>query len=149
MNKNKLLLFFFIFSICGFAQQNKSTIKNYLSNYQISETDGTIGKTIFKIVIDDKNLNDKVEGFVKLIDQKQKNTLINLKTKYFKTVKDKDGTTYWFHLYGNEKFNVLRVCNWSEIQNIEGKNYKSIVIFSLYEDDNRISDLGMLCNKIN
>lgn len=150
IKKITLIILTSIISFVTMGQTNTTSLKTYLSNYQISESDASIGKVPYKIIVDDAKLNRNVSGYVKLVDLEQKSTLLTLKLKYWKTTKDNDGITYWFNLYGNAKFNIFKICNWTERQNIKGKLYKSIIIFSLYDEyENRISDFGFLGNKTN
>ena len=150
MKIKKIALIILTSFISFFTIGQTNTLKTYLSNYQISESDASVGKVPYKIIIDDTKLNSTTSGYVKLIDLEQNTTLLTLKLKYWKTTKDEDGLTYWFNLYGNAKFNVFKICNWTQPQNIKGEIYKSIIIFSLYNEyGTRISDLGFLSNKIN
>ncbi|TSD66407.1 hypothetical protein FFF34_003110 [Inquilinus sp. KBS0705] len=122
-------------------------LKTYLSSYQISESDASVGTVPYKVIIDEGKLDKAYNGYVKLIDVQQNSTLLTLKTKYLKTTNDEDGTTYWFKLYGNPKFNVVKECLWAKPQNIKGNIYRSIIIFSNYDDNGtRINDLGFLSN---
>ncbi len=122
-------------------------VKTYTSNYQISESDASVGTVPYKVIIDEGKLDKTYNGYVKLIDLQQNSILLTLRTKYLKTTNDEDGTTYWFKIYGSPKFNVVKECLWAKPQNIKGNIYRSIIIFSNYDDNGtRINDLGFLSN---
>ena len=147
--------FFFLFltlAICFFTngQPKASSVKTYISNYQVDEASVTASTANFKIIIDETKLSAETNGYgyIKFIQQNE--VLMNLKTKYWKTTKDEGGTTKWFNLFGSAKFNILRITNYQKPQNVKGEVYKSIVILSNYDaDGTRLNDLGFLSNQIN
>ena len=135
--------------ICFFVngQSKTSGLETYLSKLQINEADMINSKQSIKIIV---NKQDASISYAKFIDLDDNKVIMTLKIKYWKTIKDEDGTTKWFYLYGSKNFNICKICTFLKPNLADDYSYKSGVILSYYDvDGNRVKDLGFFGNKIN
>lgn len=141
--KNILLLTAILFSLAMKGQQTKI----FTSDYQVSEEAVRTFTIPYKITVVDPKEKNVREGLIKLWDIKYNYQFSNNKITYLKTEKDEDGTTVWYTLYNNPKFNIFKIQYYSTPIKKGDKSYKTLLIFSLYDENNiRVSDLGMLAN---